>query len=185
MMEFPYPISEMLLWVLMLDAVGVIYLGAGVSLSPFSADHPPLVGHPFTEMVLEPLDPPSMVEWSWIVAPPSRTLELPALAIGPPLVAALAPLVIPAPVVHALEIGGGSRRHQRSPTRRGWSPPCQSSPQRCRFESPSHFFVFVAASDVIVLIACRGFPGRTLAEAGSLSGAEPPRCRANCCRPLH
>lgn len=31
-MEFPYPISEMLLWVLMLEAIGMNYLGQALAL---------------------------------------------------------------------------------------------------------------------------------------------------------
>ena len=34
MMELPYPISEELLWVLMIEAVGMNYLGAGIGPPP-------------------------------------------------------------------------------------------------------------------------------------------------------
>ena len=62
MMEFPYPISDMLLQVLMLEEVGANYLGVGVGPPPFSADHPLLASHPFTEMMSEPPALPSKVE---------------------------------------------------------------------------------------------------------------------------
>ena len=54
MMEFPYPISEILLWLMMLEAISVNYLGEGIGPPPFSADHAPLAVHPFTGMMSEP-----------------------------------------------------------------------------------------------------------------------------------
>jgi hypothetical protein len=61
-MEFPYPISEEILSVLMISAVGVDYPGEGIGPTPFSTDHPPPVGHPLTRMVSEPPLPPYVVE---------------------------------------------------------------------------------------------------------------------------
>ena len=50
-MEFSYPILGELLWVLMIRAVGVNYPGEGVGPTPFSAEHPPPVGHPLIRMI--------------------------------------------------------------------------------------------------------------------------------------
>ena len=120
MMEFPYPISETLHRVLMLEAIDIDYLRAGVGPPPFNTDHPPPANHPFTRMMSEPLAPPFEVEWSWMVAPPSGTLAPPALATNSAPAAALASavslaqatilalLVILTPVAHALEVSGGS-----------------------------------------------------------------------------
>jgi hypothetical protein len=62
MMEFPYPISEEILSVLMISAVGVDYPGEGIGPTPFSTDHPPPVGQLLTRMVSEPPLPPYVVE---------------------------------------------------------------------------------------------------------------------------
>jgi hypothetical protein len=161
------------------------YLGAGVGPPPFSTDDPAPVGHLFTGMVSKPSAPPSEVEWSWMATPPSGTLVPPALVFGlPPAVlaptaavpsaVALAAVVVPALVARTLVVDGGSRRCQRSPARCGQSPPHRLSPRRDRYESPLHFFIFVAASNAIVLLACRGFLGMTFIEVGSSSDAEPP-----------
>ena len=40
-------------------------------------------------------------------------------------------------------------------------------------------FVFIAASNVGVLVACRGFPSRTFIKVGSTSVIEPPWCWAH------
>jgi hypothetical protein len=62
MMEFPHPILEELLRVLMIGAIDVGYLGAGVGPVHFSIEHSPLAGHPFTETMLEPLS--TFLRWS-------------------------------------------------------------------------------------------------------------------------
>jgi hypothetical protein len=68
----------------------------------------------FIRMVSEPLAPPSEVEWMWMAVPSMGTLEVPTLAFGPPLAAALAPaaaltlVVIPTSTTHVVEVGGGS-----------------------------------------------------------------------------
>lgn len=49
MMEFQYPISDMVLRGLMLDATSLNYPGV----PPFGADRPHLANHPFTGMVSE------------------------------------------------------------------------------------------------------------------------------------
>lgn len=104
MMEFPYPISEELLRVLKIRVVDVDYLGVGVSLVPFSTEHPPPMGHLFTRMISEPPSPPSSVEWVWIAAPLIGTVDALVLAFGAPLAVALAL----APAVHTVVVGGGS-----------------------------------------------------------------------------
>lgn len=70
---------------------------------------------------MEPLAPPSEVEWWWMVVPLSGTLAPPALGINLALVAApasvvasaqavvLAPLVILTLMAHTLEVSRGSR----------------------------------------------------------------------------
>jgi len=58
MMEFPYAISETLLWVLMLEAVGMDYS----ALPPFNADHPSSASQPFVGMMSEPR--PHLLRWS-------------------------------------------------------------------------------------------------------------------------
>jgi hypothetical protein len=65
-------------------------------------------------MVSESLVPPSRVEWMWMTMPPIGMLGASMLAFGPPPAAALAlavasaPVVVLAPVVHAVEVDGGS-----------------------------------------------------------------------------
>jgi len=82
--------------------------GVGVGPPPFSVDHPPLAGHPFIGMMLEPPAPPSEVEWTWMVAPPSGTLEPPTLLFGSPLVVVPALVVIPSLAVRVVDISGWS-----------------------------------------------------------------------------
>lgn len=88
----------------MIGAIGLDFPGLGVGPAPFSAEHPAPIGHPFTGMISEPPSPPSMVEWAWMAAPPIGTVDVLALAFGPPLAAAL---VLGA---HTVVVGGGSWR---------------------------------------------------------------------------
>lgn len=83
-MEFPYSISEELLRVLMLGAIRVNYQGEGISPTHFDAEHPPPMGHQLTGMILEPPLHPSVVEWEWMVMPPTRTSNVPTLVFSPP-----------------------------------------------------------------------------------------------------
>jgi hypothetical protein len=116
--------------VLMLEAVGVNYPGVGIGPPPFSTDHPPPAGHPFTWMVSEPPAPPFEVEWMWMAVPLMGTLEAPVVTFGLPPGVPLAPVVIPALAVRAVEVSGGPRRRQRTPIGHGRSPPRPSSPRR-------------------------------------------------------
>jgi len=91
MMEFPYPISEELLRVLMIRAaIGPI---------PFSIEHPPSYKPSIHHGDLRAPHSPSMVEWVWMAIPPTGTSDVPALAFGLPLV------VAPALVAQAAEAG--------------------------------------------------------------------------------
>jgi hypothetical protein len=135
MMEFSYPILDTVLRIVMLEAVGLNYPGAGVGPCPFDIYHPRPMDHPFAQMVSAPLAPLSEEEWEWMVVPTMGTWEALALASSPPPVAVLmapASVAPPAPVAHTVEVDGGLWRCRRSPTRCGWSPPCLSSPRRGR-----------------------------------------------------
>jgi hypothetical protein len=102
-MEFPYPISEELLRVLMIGAVGMDYQGANNGPPPFSAEHPPPMGYPLTKMILRP--PSSFCGGVGVDGHAfDKDMDAPTLGFSPP------PAVAPTSVAHAVVVGGGSRR---------------------------------------------------------------------------
>jgi hypothetical protein len=126
MMEFPYPISREVHTQLMVVAIDVAFPREDIGPAPFSTMRPPPMGHPFTEVVSGPPVPLLAVEWEWMAAASTRTPNAPTLVFSPP------PAVASTPVPPTGAASGGSWRHQRSPSRHGWSPPHSSSPQHDR-----------------------------------------------------
>jgi hypothetical protein len=92
--------SEELLRVLMIRAVSVDYLGAGVSPIPFYVEHRSCRPS-IHQMILEPLSPPSVMEWVWMATPSTGMVDVPVLAFSAPL----------ALTVHAVVASRGSLRH--------------------------------------------------------------------------
>lgn len=142
MMEFLYLIPDTVLRVLMLDAAGMNYHGASVGPRPFSADHPCPANHPLARLALALVALSVVDSWEWMETPAMGMWEAPTLLLGlPPTVmlvavgpAALAvapvPVVVLAPMVHLVEVGGGSRRCQRIPVHCGQSLPRSVSLRR-------------------------------------------------------
>jgi hypothetical protein len=114
MIEFPYPILEELFRVLMIGAIGVEYPGKGVGPPPFDAEHPSPVGHPLAGMVSES---PIPLFWGGVDVDddaPNGNAGSTCAGVwssfggGSGSGGAPALVVVLPPVVHTVEVGGGS-----------------------------------------------------------------------------